>query len=189
MTVVSTKMNRPYGMRRWTYAALVAAVTSVTVCSGAGTGSASAGAGPDAVTTSVSAADTAPGSAVLPGWVWWSFYNDTGQPIYGEWSEQVGDTVSVLNLVKNMPLRTEGHESRKRVDDEGWFPSRPYWMGHICYNHAWWNFPRSVYTFGSDAVFRLQVVNGGLQATLNPAYAEHPSEKVSFIRNPYEAPC
>ncbi|MFC9761630.1 hypothetical protein [Rhodococcus jostii] len=167
----------------------MAVVAAGSVCTGVGVGSAGTGAAPDAVTSSASTADTAPGSAVLPGWVWWSLYNDTGEPVYGEWSEQVGGDVSVLNLVKDMSLRNEGHESRKRVDDGGWFSANSYWMGHICYNHAWWNFPRSKYTFGSDAAFRLQVVNGGLQATLNPAYTEHPSEKVSLIRNPHEAPC
>ncbi|MDV6278299.1 hypothetical protein R3Q06_33180 [Rhodococcus erythropolis] len=168
-------------LRKVSYAPLTAAVLAGALCSGTGTGTAAADAATDAPTASTAAA---PGTAI--DWHWWSLYNDTGQPIYGTWSEQVGSTVSELDLVSKWPLQNDGHESRPRVDN-GWVGS-PYWMGHICYAHKWWNHPRQERVLSADATFTLEAKDGGLQVTWKKRYYET-SQKEAMILNPHEAPC
>ncbi|MFC9769243.1 hypothetical protein [Rhodococcus jostii] len=184
MTDVSTKKNRPHRMRRWVYAPLVAAVTAGAICTGAGIGSAGTGAAPDAVTASTSTADTAPGPAGDKNW--WSLYNFTSKPIYGEWSVQTGKNVSEVKIAKDRQLQTSNRESRPRNDSVWW---KSYWMGHICYNNAWWNFPRTAIDVDQDFTFTLDVWPGDrLHATWNPRVPGSPFDAF-LIRNPYEAPC
>ncbi|MDV6278819.1 hypothetical protein R3Q06_36245 [Rhodococcus erythropolis] len=136
---------------RWAYALLVVVIAAGAI-GGVGVGSAA---------TVAPAPDTSRGSTGDPNW--WTLKNDTGQPIYGTWSQQVGKDVSELDLVKNMPLAHGGHESRKRYNSIWW---NSYWMGHICYNHLWWNLSRSrreIY----DSIFTLRVAEGVLQAIYN----------------------
>ncbi|MFD7046225.1 hypothetical protein, partial [Rhodococcus jostii] len=111
--------------------------------------------------------------------------NDTGQPIYGTWSEQTGSDVSALEVVKDMPLPSGGHESRPRNDSSyGQYGHKSYWMGHICYNNAWWNFPRTE-TYLVDETFSLWSDGGGLHASWATWYLD----EVSLVLNPHEAPC
>ncbi|MDV6278389.1 hypothetical protein R3Q06_33710 [Rhodococcus erythropolis] len=69
---------------------------------------------------------------------WWSLYNYTRLPVYGEFSVQTEKDVSEVKLVKDWPLPSGNHESRARNDSKKW---KSYWMGNICYNHTWWHFP------------------------------------------------
>ncbi|MDV6278785.1 hypothetical protein R3Q06_36070, partial [Rhodococcus erythropolis] len=119
VTAKTTKKNkkkyRRQHLRALAHAPLVVAVAATALCTGTGAGSAATGPAPDEVTASTSTPDT-PLESGRPGWDWWSLYNDTGQPIYGTWSEQVGSDVSGLDLVAKWPLPNGGHESRPRND-------------------------------------------------------------------------
>ncbi|MDV6277217.1 hypothetical protein R3Q06_27355 [Rhodococcus erythropolis] len=175
---------------------------------GTGIGMAATDAATDVANASTSAPDTASGSG-SPGWDWWSLYNDTGKPIYGTWSQQIGKSVSTLDLVKDMPLSSPGHESRPR-NDAGWNPHNvpkksilrpadpeprvdqsgfnPYWWAHICYNHMWWNLNGTEALLGRDGTFRLRGEYSGLQVTWNPYYDDEPSE--AFLQpNKADGPC
>ncbi|MFC9768673.1 hypothetical protein [Rhodococcus jostii] len=174
-------------LRKAAYAPLAVAVLAGAVCAGTGIGTAAPTTAPEAVTASTSTKDTPPASAD-PAMNWWTLFNNTGQPIYGTWSEQSGSDVSELNLVPNMPLRSSGLESRPRNDSPLW---NSYWMGHICYRGAWWNFPREARSLGRDAFFRLTPADGdwnSLNVTWNSTGVEDPVV-TPMIRNPHEAPC
>ncbi|MDV6278446.1 hypothetical protein R3Q06_34070 [Rhodococcus erythropolis] len=135
-------------LRNAAYAPMMACVLTGAVC--AGTGLASA------------ATDTAPASAGDTHW--WSLYNNTGKPIYGQWTEQIGDGVSGLDLVKDIPEPQGGHESRPRIKDSAHPFSNPYWWGHICYDHKQWNLDRQVRYVSDEGKFTLVAHAGGLVA-------------------------
>ncbi|MDV6278505.1 hypothetical protein R3Q06_34445 [Rhodococcus erythropolis] len=198
----TARLRRMASLRTPLYIPLAVGVLAGAV--GAGTGVGAAGpvtADPDAVTASTHSAststeDTAPGSAGDTHW--WSLYNYTGQSVYGEWSVQSGESVSETKTVKDWPLPSGSHESRGRNDSMLW---KTYWMGHICYNHAWYNFPRTHISMGDDATFVLwnaftpeaesggsENVPSGVRVSWNPADPRDPA-KADLIRNPYEAPC
>ncbi|MFC9769242.1 hypothetical protein [Rhodococcus jostii] len=171
MTAYLTTRIRMASLWKLLYTPLAVGVVAGAVCAGTGVGTAAPIPGPDAVTECRSTPDTPPGSA---GDVhWWFLYNFTGEPIYGEWSEQSGSAVSEVKIAKDRQLPDRGYESRGRNDCGAW---NPYWMGHICSNHAWWNLPRDVRRLSHDAAFTLQDVNGSLKATWNPS-----------SRDPFEA--
>ncbi|MFC9769091.1 hypothetical protein [Rhodococcus jostii] len=198
MTDVSRKKNRPDGMRRWAYVPLAVSVLAGAVCGGAGTGTAATTASTDVVTESATTPDAPHGSAGDKNW--WSLYNYTGLPVYGEFSVQTGKAVSEVKIDKDRQLASGGHESRPTTNSVWW---RDYWMGHICFNHAWYNFPRTDITIDQDATFALwngkvgDVESGGrregvpaagVYATWNPRSSKDPS-KANLIRNWAEAPC
>ncbi|MDV6276358.1 hypothetical protein R3Q06_22935 [Rhodococcus erythropolis] len=188
------------------YIPLAVGVIAGVVSAGTGIGMAATDATTDVANASTSAPDTA---SDHPGWEWWSLYNDTGKPIYGTWSQQIGKSVSTLDLVKNMPLSSPGHESRPRNDTAWYPPSAPqksilqpadpeprvdqsgfdtYWWAHICYNHMWWNLNGTEAFLGRDATFRLRGDYSGLQATWNPYDSDEPSE--AFLQpNKADGPC
>ncbi|MFC9769659.1 hypothetical protein [Rhodococcus jostii] len=175
--------RRKASLRKLLYIPLAVGVLAGAVGAGTGLGTAAAIPDPDAVTTSTPTPDTAPGSAGDSHW--WTLKNDTGQPIYGTWSEQTGSDVSALEVVKDMPLPSGGHESRPRNDSSyGQYGHKSYWMGHICYNNAWWNFPRTE-TYLVDETFSLWSDGGGLHASWATWYLD----EVSLVLNPHEAPC
>ncbi|MFC9769092.1 hypothetical protein [Rhodococcus jostii] len=176
------------------YAPLAVSVLAGAVCAGTGIGTAT----PDAVTASASTADTPPASA-NPAKNWWSLYNYTDKQVYGEFSVQSGKTVSEVKIDKDRQLASGGHESRPTIDSMLW---KSYWMGHICYNHTWYNFPRTEIEMGEDATFvlwnafasdgesggRSEGVPAGIRVTWNPFDPTHASE-ADLIRNWAEAPC
>ncbi|MDV6278573.1 hypothetical protein R3Q06_34840 [Rhodococcus erythropolis] len=86
---------------------------------------------------------------------WWSLYNNTGQPISGEWTEQIGAATSGLTLVKDIPEPQGGHESRPRISEAAHPFSNPYWWGHICYDHKQWNLDRQVRNVTDEGKFTL----------------------------------
>ncbi|MDV6278260.1 hypothetical protein R3Q06_32880 [Rhodococcus erythropolis] len=161
---------------------VVASVVAGTTCVGTGFGTAMPGDVPGAVTVSAGAPGTAPGSAGDKNW--WSLYNYTGQSIYGEWSVQTGKNVSEVKLVEDWPLPFGDHESRARNESKWW---KSYWMGHICRNHAWWNFPRTEIVLADDAAFTLWYKNG-LQVGWNPWKTGAPAT-ASLILNLADGPC
>ncbi|MFC9769089.1 hypothetical protein [Rhodococcus jostii] len=187
MTVdLTTRTRRIVRLPKLLYISLAVGILAGAVCAGTGLGTAAPISALDVVTASSSTPDTPPASA-RPGWDWWSLVNNTGQPIYGTWSQQVGDISSELEVVKDRPMPQEGHESRPRVHWSSSSDYQPYWMGHICYDHKWWNLPRARRYPDSNAAFTLDVWPGGrLHATWNPVSG--PFDEF-LILNPYEAPC
>ncbi|MDV6277602.1 hypothetical protein R3Q06_29350 [Rhodococcus erythropolis] len=182
---LATRTNRMTWQRKLFYIPLAVGVIAGAAGAGTGIGMAATDAATDVTNASTSAPDTALESGD-PGMDWWSLYNNTGQPIFGTWSEQSGSLTKELDLVKDMPLANGGHESRERTDSM--WRGDPYWMGHICYAHAWWNFPRSVLNLGPNARFALEAKDGQLRATWNPQ-ATPSRSGTDLTRNPYEAPC
>ncbi|MDV6278541.1 hypothetical protein R3Q06_34645 [Rhodococcus erythropolis] len=173
-------------LRKMLHIPLTVGVLTGAVSAGTGIGTAAPAPAADTVTAFSAILDT-PLESGLPGWDWWSLYNNTGKAIYGTWSQQVGDRSSELVLVKDMPLADGGHESRPRVHWSPYSGVKPYWMGHICYDHKWWNLPRALRYPDSNAAFTLDVWPGGrLHATWNPSSG--PFDEF-LILNPHEAPC
>ncbi|MDV6278257.1 hypothetical protein R3Q06_32865 [Rhodococcus erythropolis] len=205
---LTTRTHRRSSLPQLFCIPLAVGVITGAVSAGTGIGTAATDTATDVANTSTSAPDTAPASGV-PGWDWWSLYNDTGKPIYGTWTQQMGKSVSTLDLVKDMPLSSPGHESRERTDAVWNPPNAPkksilrpadlqprvdrselntYWWAHICYNHMWWNLNGTEAFLGRDATFRLRGDYGGLQVTWNAYYSDAPSE--AFLQpNKAEAPC
>ncbi|MDV6278361.1 hypothetical protein R3Q06_33540 [Rhodococcus erythropolis] len=181
MTAHHTTRIRMASLRKLLSTPLAVGILAGGVCAGTGLGTAAPV--PDAITESTCAPDTPPAAAGDLNW--WFLYNFTGQPIYGEWSEQSGSAVSEVKRVKEVPLPDRGFESRGRNDCGAW---NPYWMGHICSNHAWWNLPRDVRRLSHDAAFTLQLVNGSLKATWNPSDSRAPFEAF-LTRNWAEGSC
>ncbi|MDV6278751.1 hypothetical protein R3Q06_35885, partial [Rhodococcus erythropolis] len=83
-----------------------------------------------------------------------------------------------LDLVAKWPLPNGGHESRPRNDSNFLppFGSNSYWIGHLCYNHLWWNLDRMWSLLDHDGAFRLRGEYSGLQVTWNPYYDDVPNE-------------
>ncbi|MDV6274113.1 hypothetical protein R3Q06_11435 [Rhodococcus erythropolis] len=133
--------NNKKWLRNAAYAPMVVSVLAGAVCAGTGLGSAAT----DAITPPTSGGDRH----------WWSLYNNTGQPISGEWTEQIGAATSGLTLVKEIPEPQGGHESRPRISDAAHPLSNPYWWGHICYDHKKWNLDRQVRNVSDEGKFTL----------------------------------
>ncbi|MFC9761631.1 hypothetical protein [Rhodococcus jostii] len=174
------RTRRRASLRKLLYAPLAVSVLAGAVCAGTGIGFSA----PDVVTASSSTPDTPPASTD-PGMDWWTLANVTGQPIYGEWSEQSGSAVSKVHIVPDMQLSSPGHESRPRTDNA--LRGAPYWMGHICYNHVWWNFPRTEQHLAPNAQFTLDVVKGKPRATWMTQTGTTPS--VDLTENKAEGSC
>ncbi|MDV6277849.1 hypothetical protein R3Q06_30630 [Rhodococcus erythropolis] len=130
MTDVSPKKSHPHRMRR--YGPLVTAVAAGAVFAGAGIGSAAT----DAVTEPSSTLDSSheSGNPEL-----WHLTNGTDQPVYGTWSVQIGSQVSEITRRDWDALKPGDSAYANNID---WAVGRVYWMGHICYDHKQWNFPR-----------------------------------------------
>ncbi|MDV6274112.1 hypothetical protein R3Q06_11430 [Rhodococcus erythropolis] len=203
--------RRRVSLRKLIYIPLAVGVLAGAVGAGTGIGAAAPAVPSTGVTAPTSTTDTASASGSgRPGWDWWSLYNDTGKPIYGTWTEQTGGRKAVtLDLVKDMPLPSPGHESRPRNDTASNPPNapkksilrpadpelrvdqsgfNPYWWAHICYNHMWWNLNGTEALLGRDATFRLRGEYSGLQVTWNPYYDDVPNE--AFLQpNKADGPC
>ncbi|MDV6276858.1 hypothetical protein R3Q06_25515 [Rhodococcus erythropolis] len=190
----TSRTRRRASLRKLLYIPLAVGVLAGAISVGTGIGSTAPTAAPDAGgTASTSASDGPTAFAGDPHW--WSLYNDSGLPIYGEWSLQTGPKVIKLDIAKDLPLPFGSHESRPRIDDSGWSRSpRADWTAHICFNHAWWSFDRTernrtaIEFGGNDATFVLRGDNGVLKATWQPSDYRAPSE-ASLDLDPGAGPC
>ncbi|MDV6276356.1 hypothetical protein R3Q06_22925 [Rhodococcus erythropolis] len=153
---MSTLKDRRERVGRWAYAPLVVVIAAGAIGGGMGVGSADTDTAP-----TIAAAPTVAAPASTGDRHWWSLYNDTGQPISGEWTEQVGNATSGLTLVKDIPEPQGGHESRPRINDLAHPLSNPYWWGHICYDHKKWNLDRQVRYVSDEGKFTLVAHEGG----------------------------
>ncbi|MFC9768105.1 hypothetical protein [Rhodococcus jostii] len=152
---LTTRTRRRASLRKLLYTPLAVGVLAGAVCTGTGLSTATALPAPDAVINTPDALPASTGDAH-----WWSLYNDTGQPIYGEWSEQVGSPVSGLEVVKDWQMPQGGHESRPRIN-ESFTLAFPYWWGHICYDHKQWNLGREERNVSDEGRFTLTARPGG----------------------------
>ncbi|MFC9768498.1 hypothetical protein [Rhodococcus jostii] len=121
----TTRTRRKASLRKLLYTPLAVSILAGAVCAGTGIGAAAP------ITQTCVPTTTAD--------KWWSLYNCTDQQIYGEWHHQVGFKSSDLVLVRDFPLKPKSHESRERFSSSGF--EVKYWIGRICYDDEWWNFP------------------------------------------------
>ncbi|MDV6275323.1 hypothetical protein R3Q06_17645 [Rhodococcus erythropolis] len=156
----TTGTRRRSSLRKLLYTPLAVGVIAGTVCAGTGIGIAA----PGAAAASTSTPDSPLESGDIPGYDWWTLKNETGESIYGEWSTQVGSTVSELKITSDWPLKNGGFESRPTL---GAAFRHTYWMGHICYQHTWWNLDRYQFGLDIDGTFTLTVGFAGLFAEWN----------------------
>lgn len=80
----------------------------------------------------------------------WSLTNLTGVPIYGNWAVEEGGHTSQVNILNDAPLEDSKTVSTEQ-DDMLFY--KAYWIGHICYNHTWWDLNRS--NFSKSHIFNL----------------------------------
>ncbi|MDV6276357.1 hypothetical protein R3Q06_22930 [Rhodococcus erythropolis] len=116
---------------------------------------------------------------------WWSLYNCTDQPIYGQWHHQVGSKTSDLNLVKDGQEQPLGREMRERFSSPGY---ETYWIGHICYDHKWWNLPMTN-PQQFDGNFSLWNTADGLRVDWNATGPWSSPYTAKLVYNKAEGPC
>lgn len=131
------RIHRQSSMRKLLCILLPLGILAGGVYVGTALGTAATHSSTDDVIASPAASDATPTSADEGQWY---LKNTTGQPVYGTWEEQMGSKISKISRTEKEPLQSGDSVYAPSVD--GGFFEGDYWMGHICFNHKQWNFPR-----------------------------------------------